>query len=727
MKHGRAYSGLVASAMTIVICIGLLVPGIGAKAAGTKADDEETYDGFTYRIEDEGAVITGYSGTETDVVVPEELGGEEVVEIGQEAFRGSTSIVSIELPDTLEMIGEGAFEDCLKLRQVVIGGGVIGESAFRNCPSLSELDLGETEEIGESAFRDDISLPVLKLPDTLTEIGSSAFQGCISLAEAEIPEGVTRLGKDVFSECIGLLTARIPGGIRKWEGGRKGNGLFKNDTSLQYVSVADGTRALGAGLFTGCSSLRGIEIPESVSKGLANSLEDCPASATVYCAGPKVRKAAEKKGLTCVDDKAMPWLGDDEVTLEISILGLPEDELEDAASITGRITRPAGSKQCIVLTAGMSDDKAHPKVTASDEYDGWQFLPGTMRTDSKAAAADRWPKAVPDMILVWMDEDAGIEVEYDRAPVTAAADDKDAAVGEADTAASGKAEEKQARTGKKAVEFTDKALEQLVCQALGLTPEELTPSALADVTELYIIGDASTCRREDVQTLVETYRQGEVRHLADLKNLPGLKVLDVWGNSLSSLTKEDVAAIRWVEELNLDNNDLGFGAIELIGTLYELKSLSLIGNHIVDLDGMERLDKLESFFAGNNAIEDISALGSIQGLKRLSLPYNKVTDLGALQGLHELRELNLDNNSFSSLEPLRGHFRMESLSFNNNSVSDISVLSTLTGLRTLEMTNNRVRDLRPVLALTSINRIMVSGNPADYSVLTYFTPEERDY
>ena len=66
---------------------------------------------FEWAEKDGKAVITKYVGTNKEVKVPDTLGGLPVAEIGEDAF-GYTYIEKIELPDTIEKIGNHAFRGC---------------------------------------------------------------------------------------------------------------------------------------------------------------------------------------------------------------------------------------------------------------------------------------------------------------------------------------------------------------------------------------------------------------------------------------------------------------------------------------------------------------------------------------------------------------------------------------------------------------------------------------
>lgn len=130
-------------------------------------DEEETklqYENFFYEIMNDGNVmITGYDKPETptetdedgnviensqkiDIVIPSRIDGRNVTEIGNSAFGsyGSSSIGEVTLPNTIKKINAFAF-DSIGATKVNIPDSVehIGYGAFQNCKSLKEVTLGK--------------------------------------------------------------------------------------------------------------------------------------------------------------------------------------------------------------------------------------------------------------------------------------------------------------------------------------------------------------------------------------------------------------------------------------------------------------------------------------------------------------------------------------------------------------------------------------------------------
>ena len=78
-------------------------------------------------------VLEKYTGNETKVVIPD-----SVTVIGGGAFWGCESLKEITIPDSVTEIGGHAFYYCLSLKEITIPDSVIdiGECAFKGCEDL---------------------------------------------------------------------------------------------------------------------------------------------------------------------------------------------------------------------------------------------------------------------------------------------------------------------------------------------------------------------------------------------------------------------------------------------------------------------------------------------------------------------------------------------------------------------------------------------------------------
>lgn len=90
---------------------------------------------FHYRVENGGAVITGYEGSATLVEIPSTLDGYPVSKIGERAFEGNTALAAVVIPEGVSEIDWFAFYDCSSLFDITVPSTVtsIGHAVFDGC------------------------------------------------------------------------------------------------------------------------------------------------------------------------------------------------------------------------------------------------------------------------------------------------------------------------------------------------------------------------------------------------------------------------------------------------------------------------------------------------------------------------------------------------------------------------------------------------------------------
>jgi hypothetical protein len=159
----------------------------------------------------DGAVITGYRGTASNISIPREIEGFPVKEIAIRAFYGNGFIQNINIPDSVESIGANAFTDCLSLRTIVIPGSVrnIGVGAFSGCRSLTSVTLPSgLTEISNFLFSN-TALSTIIIPASVVKIGEFAFQET-QLEEISFPENLKEIRAGAFNKCQNLRTIIVP-------------------------------------------------------------------------------------------------------------------------------------------------------------------------------------------------------------------------------------------------------------------------------------------------------------------------------------------------------------------------------------------------------------------------------------------------------------------------------------------------------------------------------------
>ena len=174
-------------------------------------------------------------------------------EIGNSAFSGCGSLMSIVIPDGVTSIGRSAFSGCSNLTNITIPDSVtsIGERAFYNCSSLASITIPDSvTSIGEYAFSYSNSLISITMGNRVTSIGSHAFWYCTSLESIEVPSGVTSIGDYAFGSCSNLTSITMPDRITSIE-----DGTFNSCCRLRVITIPSSISSIGNGAFSDCGSL----------------------------------------------------------------------------------------------------------------------------------------------------------------------------------------------------------------------------------------------------------------------------------------------------------------------------------------------------------------------------------------------------------------------------------------------------------------------------------------
>ena len=274
---------------------------------------------YTYVILSDGTVeIRSYTGHRSYITIPDKIEGREVSSIGESAFEkqhglrqvklpkylkkiqrnafaGCSNLISMQIPDTVTIIGEKAFYDNVRLSSVSFGKdselAEVRGFAFGNCGKLSTIDLpSKLAYIDGSAFFGATAMTSInvagnnrnfvssggvlfnktkstliaypagitnayELPDITRKIDSYAF-GYTRLTEIDL-KNVTSIGEDAFAygKISGIV---IPDSVTTM-----GSGAFRN-SMISYVSIGGGLDNIPSLAFSCCSYLGKVEIPENI-------------------------------------------------------------------------------------------------------------------------------------------------------------------------------------------------------------------------------------------------------------------------------------------------------------------------------------------------------------------------------------------------------------------------------------------------------------------------------
>lgn len=296
---------------------------IGDEDTGVSATienmDRVGTDGLLFRMTIRGGVagyeVYGYSGTETDIVIPNYIFEMPVVSIMQNALP--TSITSLSISSNTEYLPE--FEEYTNLRSFDFNNApvsVLADKMFCGCDNLREIkNYGNIEVISRYAFAEtqivgfDFS--------NVTSIGAYAFDDCnitgyLSSAPKPkyfiyIPSNVTEIGENAFDDDLAVYYAGASASytsdllylnVKHSESGYYyiDNGLdvsivsydgestaivipktidnkpvtaiadyaFYANPYVERVEIPDSVKTVGKGTFYLCKNLYGVFVPSSV-------------------------------------------------------------------------------------------------------------------------------------------------------------------------------------------------------------------------------------------------------------------------------------------------------------------------------------------------------------------------------------------------------------------------------------------------------------------------------
>jgi len=137
--------------------------------------------------------------------------------IGYRAFYYCSDLVSINIPNSVTSIGEGAFHLTAWFNNQPDGLVYAGKVAYSYkgyMPENKSISLLEgTKEIAGEAFSNCHGLISITIPNSVISIGGYAFSNCTGLTSVTIPDSVTSIGVSTFYYCTSLTSVTFQGTI----------------------------------------------------------------------------------------------------------------------------------------------------------------------------------------------------------------------------------------------------------------------------------------------------------------------------------------------------------------------------------------------------------------------------------------------------------------------------------------------------------------------------------
>ncbi|MBQ4039879.1 MAG: leucine-rich repeat domain-containing protein [Oscillospiraceae bacterium] len=131
-----------------------------------------------------------------NIALPSVVDGIVVTAVAEYGFANSYEIISVEIPESVTELHEGAFYYCTALQSVTFPQSLTA--------------------VGDSAFFSNMSLKSVELPASLSKLGVGTFENCVNLEVVNIPRRLYTISESAFSGCSSLDTVYYSGSETKW-------------------------------------------------------------------------------------------------------------------------------------------------------------------------------------------------------------------------------------------------------------------------------------------------------------------------------------------------------------------------------------------------------------------------------------------------------------------------------------------------------------------------------
>lgn len=221
--------------------------------------EELEQDGILYVINDnDEVVITDCSDSidKSTISIPDKIDGHPVTMIYKFAFCGLENTKTINIPDSVKVIGAEAFAWSNNLQTI-------------NIPtSVTTIDA--------AAFAGNNKLQSITIPDSVTELGVGAFILCENLTNVTLPNTISSIPYGTFVACVSLKKINIPSSVKTIE-----DEAFSM-TGFTEFTVPDTITSIGVGAFSDCENLVKVTIPKTVTKIGDDIFEGGSEDVTIY-------------------------------------------------------------------------------------------------------------------------------------------------------------------------------------------------------------------------------------------------------------------------------------------------------------------------------------------------------------------------------------------------------------------------------------------------------------
>ena len=220
--------------------------------------------------------------------------------------------------------------------------------------------------------------------------------------------------------------------------------------------------------------------------------------------------------------------------------------------------------------------------------------------------------------------------------------------------------------------------------------------------------------------------QNGITDLSFLKDYPNLKTVAAAGNDLTDISP--LAQLKNLESLNLDYNNISdisaltklpkLKAVSLEhNRLHDVSALSqkedltrlfLSNNPNLNLNSL-KASHLEELTADNSNVENLNFLKSNSNLTTLSLNGNRLTSLAGVEAAKNLVTLSASQNKISSLDIPATQSSLKNLNLGENELKNLEGINQFRALDNLAVNKNKIA----TLALQEPNKTVTYINVSD--------------
>ena len=269
---------------SLFICVMQLLAGVGVLHAAEQSIS------FEYFEEEDGISINGIKGEiPQKIVVPAVYDGHKVkcVSLNFGYLDDSPDIREIVVENGVEEIGSSSFADILALKKVSLPASIkeIGEGSFIG--SRSVLGEGKVGLQGIESFSISGENPRYKMQDGLLIEDGRCVLLCMPRQEhATIPEGIVEIGFGAFSGCSELKSIAFPSTLTSLGSRYYNFESFYGCVSLKTVDFSNTKiEKLPDYAFKSCYNLEEVRFPATLTEVGAYAFAYCDSLRAVYFKG----------------------------------------------------------------------------------------------------------------------------------------------------------------------------------------------------------------------------------------------------------------------------------------------------------------------------------------------------------------------------------------------------------------------------------------------------------